>query len=205
MGLLTAIPMRAARWSARHPGKAIVAWFALVVVAVGLAVAVPTQETTGADYRLGVSGRADALVEEAGLEEPDSENVLVTGRDGSLDRAAAERAAGQVAAAMRTADGVAQVADPVWSPDGKALLVQVTLDEGVEDVAALQAVTGQVQEDHPGLSVRQAGGVSIDAAIDERVGDDLAAAEGISVPVTLVLMLVAFGALVAAGIPVLWR
>ena len=36
-----------------------------------------------------------------------------------------------------------------------------------------------------------------------RSADDLSAAEGISLPVTLVLMLIAFGALIAAGIPVL--
>ena len=54
---LSRIPLRAARWSATHPWRAIAAWLGLVVVAVGLAIAVPTAETTDADYRMGGSGR----------------------------------------------------------------------------------------------------------------------------------------------------
>ena len=38
---LTGVPLRAARWSATHPWRAILAWLAFVGVAVGLAVAVP--------------------------------------------------------------------------------------------------------------------------------------------------------------------
>ena len=61
---LSRIPLRAARWSATHPWRAIAAWLGLVVVAVGLAMAVPTVETTDADYRMGESGRADAMVDD---------------------------------------------------------------------------------------------------------------------------------------------
>ena len=52
-------------------------------------------------------------------------------------------------------------------------------------------------------SVREAGDLTVDAAINDRVADDLSSAERISLPITLVLMLLAFGALIAAGIPVL--
>ena len=45
-----------------HPWRAILAWLVFVLVAVGLAIAIPTQEPTDADYRLGESGRADAMV-----------------------------------------------------------------------------------------------------------------------------------------------
>src|SRR5690606_22102451 len=62
---------------------------------------------------------------------------------------------------------------------------------------------GEVADAHPGLEVGQVGAASIDAAIWDLVADDLRSAELTSIPVTLVLMLVAFGALVAAGIPVL--
>lgn len=192
---LTAVPMRAARWSAEHPWRAILAWVAFVAFAVGLAVAVPTQETTDADYRVGESGRAAALVAESGLESPDTENVLVAG-------AGAEAAAEEIAAGARTASGTLTVSDPQPSADGSAYLVSVE----VEDEAAahaLQDLTDQVAAAHPDLDVRQAGDVTIDEAIDEQVGEDLESAEVISLPVTLVLMVLAFGALIAAGIPVL--
>ena len=41
-------------------------------MAVGLAVAVPTKEPTDADYRAGESGRADALIDDAGLDVADT-------------------------------------------------------------------------------------------------------------------------------------
>ncbi|WP_240341036.1 MMPL family transporter [Nocardioides sp. SYSU D00038] len=200
---LTAVPLRAARWSALHPWRAILAWLGLVLVALGLAMVVPTVETTDADYRLGESGRADQLVAEAGLDRPDTEHVLVTDADGDLDQAEATAAAEQVRAGVASLPGVDDVADPQWSPDRSALLVAVQLARDDVDVAPIQAVTRQVAEDHPGLQVRQTGDVSLDEGIDQQVGDDLKAAEGISLPITLVLMLVAFGALVAAGLPVL--
>jgi putative drug exporter of the RND superfamily len=57
---MSGVPQRAARWSALHPWRAILAWLAFVIAAVGMAIAVPTQEPSDADYRLGESGRAEA-------------------------------------------------------------------------------------------------------------------------------------------------
>lgn len=200
---LTAVPMRAARWSAEHPWRAILAWIAFLAVAVGCAAAIPTHETTDADYRVGESGRADAIVADSGLTPPDTENVLITARDDHLDAAVAEQAAAAVVAGARSAEHVARVGDPQWSQDHTAMLVSVELAGDSEDVTDLQRTVEDVQEQYDGLRVRQAGDVSIGDAIDDRVAEDLGSAETTSLPVTLVLMLLAFGALIAAGIPVL--
>src|SRR4051812_50089313 len=56
--LLARLPLRAARWSASHPWRAIGAWFAFVAVAVALAALIPTQQTTDAEYRLRGAGPA---------------------------------------------------------------------------------------------------------------------------------------------------
>jgi RND superfamily putative drug exporter len=201
---LAGVPIRAARWSATHPWRAILAWLAFVLVAVGLAVAIPTQEPTDADYRTGESGRADALVHEAGLDGADSENVLITPRGAeALDRQEAWSAAEAIRTEMTAVDGVERATRPQWNPDRSALLVAVELARGHDDAADLSAVTERAQQEHPGLEIQQAGDLTIDDSIDERVAEDLTSAEVISVPVTLLLMLLAFGALVAAGIPVL--
>jgi RND superfamily putative drug exporter len=204
---MTAVPMKAARWSAEHPWRAILGWIAFVAIAVGLAIAVPTHEASDADYRIGESGRADALVAKAHLEQPDTENILITAGAGSsaasLDVAQAEKAAQAVVTDAKAADGVAGVAKPHWNADRTALLVSVELDKGVDDAKTVQAVTDGVQEDFSDLQVREAGDVSVDTAINDRVAEDLGSAETISLPVTLLLMLLAFGALTAAGIPVL--
>jgi putative drug exporter of the RND superfamily len=203
---LTTLPMRAATWSARHPWRAIGAWMALVVVALVAASLVSTVNTSDADYRRGESGRADQLLEQAGMTPPPVEHVLITPAAGAglgAGLGEAREAAGEIASRAGDLPEVTGVADPVTSPGGDALLVGVDLRDGTDDVADLQRLVAQVQDDHPGLSVREAGDVSIDAAINDRVSDDLGSAETTSLPVTLVLMLLAFGALIAAGIPVL--
>ena len=107
---LTEIPLRAARWSATHPWRAILAWLAFVLVAVGLAIAVPTEDTKDSDYRLGESGRAEAMVDEAGLAAPTTESVLISPRgDAALDSVAATSAADQLRTRMRDLDGVEEV------------------------------------------------------------------------------------------------
>ncbi|CAM3849224.1 MMPL family transporter [Nocardioides zeicaulis] len=196
--LITRVPQRAARWSAEHPWRAILTWLALVAGTTSLAVLVPTHEAQPADYRIGDSGRADAMAGSAGLDEPDTELVLLSG-----DPAELPAAARQVARGMSRTDGVAGVAPPTWNNDRTAVLVAVSLADGADDAAPLTEVTDAVAAEHPDLSVRQTGGLSLDEAINDQVADDLSSAEGISLPVTLVLMLLAFGALVAAGIPVL--
>lgn len=197
---LTALPIRAARWSAAHPWRAVLGWLALVAVAVGLAVAIPTQEASDADYRMGESGRADQLVADAGLDDPDSELVLVTGDD----RTAMTEAAAALSAGLSPLDDVASVAEPQWSPDGTALLVAVRLaQDHPDDPARLTEVTDRVAAAYPELEVRQTGDLTLDEAIGERVADDLHSAELTSLPITLLLMLLAFGALIAAGLPVL--
>ncbi|WGL53762.1 MMPL family transporter [Nocardioides sp. BP30] len=193
------LPLRVARWSATHPWRAVVGWLAFVVVAVGLAIAIPTAHTGDADYDTGDSGRAAALVRGAGMETPDSENILLTG--GTAPQRAA--AAAEAARRLHGLPGVADVADPLTSPDRSAVLLTVDLTRGTKDVGALQAATDAVQRAHPQLKVRETGDVSLDAAVNDRVSRDLSSAELTSLPVTLILMLLAFGALIAAGIPVL--
>jgi RND superfamily putative drug exporter len=195
--------MRTARWSALHPWRAMLAWVAFVTVAVGMAALIPTQETADADYRIGESGRADELVTSAGLDNPTTENVLVTTTSGALDHAAAQSAAAALKREMRGLDGVATVSAPQWSPDGTALLVAIQLAKDHEDAAPLVAATASVQSQYPDLDIREAGDLTVDDAINNQVADDLSSAETLSLPLTLILMLVAFGALIAAGLPVL--
>lgn len=203
MSRITALPINAARWSATHPWRAIIAWFAFVALAVGMAVLVPARSTTDADYRVGDSGRAHALLQAAGLLAPDSENVLITARSGPLDPRAAEQAARELTSGLTRAAGVAAVAPLVWNADRTAALVPIALTDGTEDAKPLTTITEAVAAANPALAIRLAGDLTIDDGINERVGTDLHTAEAISLPVTLLLMVLVFGALIAAGVPVL--
>ncbi len=68
-------------------------------------------------------------------------------------------------------------------------------------MAADQRAVAAVQARHPDLLVAETGDASIARAIDNSL--NFRQAEATSVPITLILLLVVFGALVAAGIPIL--
>ncbi|WP_238334633.1 MMPL family transporter [Kribbella amoyensis] len=202
-----AVTVRIARWSATHPWRAIGLWLVLVVVAVGLSIAIPKQQTKEADNWVGQSGQAAELIQRAGLEDKPSETVLITDPDGPLDRAAATSALTQLRQKMTAIDAVGAVGQPVWAENGKAALLPIELkgsaDDAAENIDQLVTATADVQKAHPGLTIAETGGTSLDAGIWTQVGSDLARAEKLSLPITFALMLLAFGALIAAGIPVL--
>ena len=203
-GLVARVPLRAARWSATHPWRAIGAWFAFVAVAVALAAFVPTKQTTDADYRLGESGRADALTAAGHFADDQVESVLIQSRDGGTPSpATVAQVADQLKTELAGVRGVTQVTPPQWNADRTAALVDVHLKSTIDDASQIQARSAAIARAHAELRVREAGDVSINTAVDDRVAEDLHSAEGISLPITILLMLLAFGALIAAGVPVL--
>jgi RND superfamily putative drug exporter len=200
--------VRLARWSATHPWRALAAWLVLVAAAVALAASVPVQGTTAADHRVGDSGVAERILADHDLTGPPVEQVLVTAADGSpLTAAQTGPVVADVRARLGALADVAGVGRAVRSPDGTAVIVPVTLVDAVaEDDELVQPVldaTADVQDAHPQLRVEQVGAASIGLGIDEQVGSDLASAERLSLPITLGILVLVFGALVAAAVPVL--
>ena len=201
------LTVRVARWSATHPWRAIGLWIALVTAAVALMISVPTQQPSEEDSRIGQSGLAADLLDEAGLNASPTESVLITSPLGTLDPDQAETAATQVSEAALDVKGISDVGPPIWSESRDAVLVPITMagsaDDASDHVAALLDATATVQEANPDLEIAQAGEASLDAGINDKVGEDLASAESLSLPITFLILLVAFGAFIAAGIPVL--
>jgi RND superfamily putative drug exporter len=201
------VTVRVARWSATHPWRAIGLWLLLVVVAVGMSAVIPKQQTKADDTWIGQSGVASELVRLANLEDKPSETVLLTDKGGPLDKAAATTALNQLRQKMTAIDAVDGVGQPVWAENGKAALLPIQLkgsaDDAADNVDKLVAATAEVQKANPLLQIEQTGSASLDAGIWKQVGSDLARAEKLSLPITFALMLLAFGALIAAGIPVL--
>jgi RND superfamily putative drug exporter len=201
------VTVRVARWSAEHPWRAIALWMVFVAACFMAGNAAGLKQATTQDMAIGESGRADVIADSGHFVNPATEDVLITSTSGPLDRAAADAAAADVTARMRGISDVAGVDDPVPSRDGTALLVQVTMsgDPGTasDRVQALREVTAAVQRDHPGVRVEETGGPSVNKALDDTLGSDFTKAEMLSLPVTLLILVIAFGALIAAGVPVL--
>ncbi|WP_282205842.1 MMPL family transporter [Kitasatospora fiedleri] len=197
---------RMGRWSANHPWWAVLVWLLLTVVAFSIGTVVKGREATNQELLVGQAATADRIVNENGLRGPATENVLVGPLDGRLDDASAAAAA-ELKQQLGALDGVASVSDPIPSADQRVLLLQVAVkgdpDTANDRVAPLLAATRAVQQAHPDLRVEEVGEASIKSDFQDWLGKDLQKATTISVPVTLVILALIFGAVVMAGVPVL--
>ncbi|MFI8889055.1 MMPL family transporter [Streptomyces paradoxus] len=205
---MNSLTVRVARWSARHPWRAIVGWLVFVVLCLGAGSAVGVNSAKTADYRVGEAGRAETLAAEAHLERRAAEQVLISARSGgALNHATARAAAEGLTERMRRLPEVAGVAEPLLSGDQRILMVEVTLKgeerDAKDKVDALLAQTAAVQKSHPGLLLEETGSPSVSKGVDKQRGDDLALSEAITLPVTLLTLLVVFGSVTMAGVPLL--
>ncbi|QJS10393.1 MMPL family transporter [Streptomyces argyrophyllae] len=198
---------RAARWSAVHPWWAMTLWVVFVLGALAVGGMTGTRSATDSDLAIGQSGRAAALARSGGLESRAVENLLVTPYRSTLDRTAAERASGEAVSALKGVRGVAAVGRPVFAPDGSALLVPVTLagdpETAADRVGPLLEKVAEVRDAHTDVRVELVGAGSIKAGLNDMLDRDLGKATVLSLPVTLVVMVFVFGAIVAASVPVL--
>lgn len=208
MDVMTNYPVRMARWSAGHPWRAVVGWFLFVVLCLGAGIAVGGNAATSADFGVGEAGRGEAIAREGGLAQRPVERVLIEERGaGRLERATGGAVAGDVVDRMRGLPEVRSVAEPVWSRDGRAVRVDVTMKgaelDGKKHVDPLRAQTEEVQKAHPGLRVEETGGPSISQGVDKLRGSDLSRTEMIALPITLLTLLLVFRSVAMATVPLL--
>ncbi|MEU8658099.1 MMPL family transporter [Actinoplanes philippinensis] len=196
-----------ARWSIRRPWTAVSLWLAFVAACLAIGTLVPARPATSLETGVGEASRAAAMLRDAGLTAGATESVLITARGGPLDRELARAAAAAVAGRMSGLAEVAQVGVPITADDGSAVLLPVVMsgdpDTATDRLAPLRAATATVAGQFSALRIEQAGTASLTEGLAALSADDLSQAEVISLPVTLVILLVVFGALLAAGVPVL--
>lgn len=151
------------------------------------------------------SSRAAAVIEEEFGGE-DNLVLLVTAEDGDLNAPAARRAGTELTKGVRAESGVSQVTS-YWAPGGSALtsrdgtraLVLAHMDDA--DTARITEVTDEWTGERGPLRVQAGGPAALNGDVTEQISGDLALAESLAVPVTLILLVVAFGSLVAALLP----
>jgi RND superfamily putative drug exporter len=207
---------RVAGWSARHKKTAVFGWLLLVIAAVVVGQRLGTSNVS--NYDPGQAGQAERVLNRPVVQQPDSESVLIQGRPGQSygHDPQLQQAVRQVVAALRAVpDSAAGIASPPTKGSsvsgdmvtGRSALVtfNVAGPPGNDDQAVVPAMNAvaAVAAHHPGLKIEEAGGASLDRATGSITSKDFRKAEVTSVPVSLVLLLVVFGALIAAGIPLL--
>jgi uncharacterized membrane protein YdfJ with MMPL/SSD domain len=205
------IAARAARWSAAHRRQAILGWLAFVIASVIVGGAVGQRTISSAEGVPGEAGHAEVAIERAGLS-PNGEVVLVQSERLTTADASFRGAVADVTRRLRAIPSVSRLSSPAGgggqvSADRHSALVEFQLP-GNKDLAeakvdATLAAVAAAQRRHPGLRVEEFGFTSADKALEAVFADDLKKAETTSLPVTLAILLAAFGALVAAFVPLL--
>jgi uncharacterized membrane protein YdfJ with MMPL/SSD domain len=204
---------RAGMWSAQHRKTAIWGWLAFVVIALAIGNAVGTKTLERNESGVGESGRADQTIADAAPQHA-QEMVLIQSSDTTATdpefRAVAVDVQRKLAALPDTQNFESPLAPAnanLISSDGHSALLRFEIagtDTETSDRVkpAVQAVD-DVQAAHPGFTLGEFGDASTEEQINKVIQDDFGKALVTSLPITLIILLIAFGALVAAGVPLL--
>ncbi|HZG95500.1 MAG TPA: MMPL family transporter [Mycobacteriales bacterium] len=207
-GLLT----RGAQLSVRRPWAVVVAWLAVTVVAGVL--------SGGLGGRLGAGGFEVPGSQSLRVQEDLQQRFTGQSADATLlvvrssTAPATDPAFGQVverlAAGAGSIDDVTSVVTPAQggpgfvSADGRTAYVVVAMSGDIARQQEIAADLGQLagSVDTPGFDVTTAGSAAFFDRLNEVSRHDLESAERITFPITLVILVVAFGSVVAAGLPI---
>ncbi len=209
---------RMGRWSAEHRAKAIVGWLVFVVLAVGVGGSIGTETLEEEDYGVGESREADQAIA-ANYPDRASETVLVKSREGlTADDPAFRTVVDDVVSELQATEYVDKVESPYAagnegqiSADAGSALVEFKVpappdssDTTVDDrVETSIATVSALQEANTSFTIEQFGDASASKALTESFEEDFQQAEVTSLPITLIILLFAFGAVVAALVPLL--
>src|ERR687888_855141 len=197
---------RMGRWSAGHWKTATFGWLALVAVAFGMGGALGTKTVDPYTAGPGESGRMDRILND-GFKQPAGENVVIQNRSARAGDPAFDAAVNDVVARVSKEAVVQNVHRGQVSKDGHTALVKFDIrgdkNKAGDKVGSVLDRVDEAQSAHPGFFIGEFGDASAQTAADEAAAKDLKSAGVFSIPITLIILVVAFGALVAAGIPLL--
>ncbi|HMM43162.1 MAG TPA: MMPL family transporter [Thermomicrobiales bacterium] len=207
--------------SARHPWRVVIVWVMLLVLAGVAASGLGDVLTTESNFlNKPESVRGDNLLEERLRgPHPITETIVIRSADATVDDAAFQQVVEKTTADLRAAtDVVSSIgnyyeasaagsanAQAMVSADRHATIVPVTLVGELEDAEKNTDEYLAIVAAHsaPGIEVRTVGDLSINDAFNSIAEKDLQQAEVLGMPIALIILVVVFGALVAAGVPII--
>jgi uncharacterized membrane protein YdfJ with MMPL/SSD domain len=206
------IAARMGHWSATHRKTAIFGWLGFVLVAFAFQFVVPMKSIVYETSQPGESGRAEKILYED-FKQPSGETVLIQNEQLLATNPEFRATVEDVITRMGAVEAIAKVESPFdqenagqISDDGHSVLVGTEIagpsDKAIDKVEPVTAAVDELQKAHPEYYI---GGVgeSTNKEVTDAFMQDLAKAGMLSIPLTLIILIVAFGALVAAGIPLM--
>jgi RND superfamily putative drug exporter len=205
---------RIAQWSATHRKRAIWGWLGLVFALLALIMGgqvVKQKDISAVDSFSGESQQAERALTDAGLR-PNEEVVLIQSDELEATDARFEQMVDRTAAELKATEYVTNIATPAQgggavSEDGHSVLVDFEIKgsdlDAEKNVAASKDTVKALQAEGPEFNVEQFGDASTNAELKGIFGADLGKAGMISLPLTLLILAIALGGMVAAGAPLL--
>jgi putative drug exporter of the RND superfamily len=181
------------RWSIHHPRVAVAAWLAFVVACVALGAISGTK--TLDNGAVGESARGYAIMDKHSLWGPGRELAYLHAQSAPVPRSA-------IRDVERRFRALGLTPEQKLSAHGRSAVVSTQLTRAIA-VERIRAAVAAAARAHPQLTIEETGVVSADQARNRTVDRDLHRAELLSIPVTLLVLLFAFGSAVAALVPVL--
>jgi len=208
-------PERLARFSVRRPWTVVGGWAAVLVLSLISASMIGDVLSTSAENFVATdSSRGNDLLEQRLLGViPGQETIVVQSADRTVDDPAYRTFISSLTEDVRAlTDDVASAVSVIdsdtipVSADGRTTLIAVTLkdevlkaDQHIEPLLDLLATRDGVD----GFTVTTVGDGSVAVAFTHQSESDLQTAEIYGIPVAILILVAVFGALVAAGLPLL--
>jgi uncharacterized membrane protein YdfJ with MMPL/SSD domain len=209
------IAARAGRWSATHKKTAILGWFVFVIAAFYIGGQVGQKNIEPFENYSGESAKAELAIHNHYKDPPAAETVVVQSKQLKYGDAQFDSAVQAVVTNIEKAPATNHVVSPYTragpegfvSKDGHTVRVEYKIDGKSDDAGdKIDAIVKNVKSAaaaNPQVDVLEIGDATTEKEIDGLFEKDLAKARNMSLPITLIILFFAFGALVAAGIPVL--
>ena len=208
------IAWRAGRWSAAHWKTATLGWLAMVVCMVVAGRLVGTVQLTDAEQSTGQSARAQTLLDAGGFHDHASESTLIQSENMSVSGPRFRQEIRVVVMRLRRLDQLDSLQSPLTPSDrgqisanGHSALVEFNMkgnpDTAGDRVQPVLNAVASLQRAAPGFTIAEFGDASSAHELNASTDAGLTKAETLSLPITFLILLGAFGAVVAAGVPVL--
>jgi len=197
---------RIGRYCFRHHWRVLAVW--LVVLAAGSFTIGPVFKTLVGDPPLNGSqeSQAQEAINTYG-NQGDDVTALITGIDANAS--ATRTAMARAAAGISGISGIMSVTSPRTAANGRSATItyitEASLDDAQQNTAENTAddVLSKLGSQLHAANVLYGGGNSVNNDANSAVEKDLSRGEGVSLPVSLIVMIFIFGGLAAAGLPIL--
>jgi uncharacterized membrane protein YdfJ with MMPL/SSD domain len=198
-------------WSAHHRKIAIFGWLAFCFVSFALGTAIGTNQLDASNAGVRESGRIDRLLDKE-FKTPAGERVIIQSKTLTASDPEFQAVYRDVMTRIQKHDTVTNFTsayedEGLISADSHSALLDFEMtgdpETAKDRVQPILDTTAAAQAAHPSFVIEEFGAASADKQLGQVFTDDLKKAGLLSIPLTLGILLVAFGSLVGASIPLL--